>query len=397
MSQLIIPVSDKSAKTPYSFVVTGINVYSFEEALYHVYHYWRESSEDIVSPKFISWLAVDAGLSYLAEKVARISIISSYTKMIISFLTLTDYFSDEDICLIKTDISNWERDFEWENLKLRADFLLEQNMPDRAVILYKRANELFKSAELLNNTGIAFVRLYKFDTAVSYFEDALDLGLDSYNVDIMLNLAEAAIYAHDFTKASEMLSQVEEICNNNPLVFYLHGEMDFENGRLNEAVNWFLKAFELTESHKSSYAAHLPHFACRLADVYAQQFAFERALSCLEKVVPMDKRCYIKYAEISASSYKLPNAINAIERAIKIDGEDFSLYVNLAKYCRLNHDNSRARVAIKKAIQLAPDSGLVKLEHARINKIDGGINGYLSDLNVILDDFKREYRKAAEL
>jgi len=394
MSTLFIPASDRPAKTPYTFIITGINVYSFEEALYHVYHYWRESSEDFVSPKFISWLAVDAGLPHLAEKAARISNEQSFTEMIISFLTLTDYFSDEDIRLKSLDISNWEREFEWENLKLRADFLLEQNVPDKAVILYKRANELFQSAELFNNTGIAFMKLYKFDTAVFYFEAALE---HAKNIDIMLNLAEALICGHDYQKAAEVLEQAEESTEDNAVVFYLHGEIALETGKLNESIGWLLKAVALSKTTESGHSDYLPHFVCRLADVYAKQFAFEKAFACLEKVEPMNKSCYIKYAEIAAMSYRLPTAIEVIEKAIRLDRDDFSLYVSLAKYCRLNRDNLKAKIAIKKAIYMAPDNNLVKLEQARVDKMDGKIEDYLRSLSEILDSFKAEYREAAEL
>ena len=396
MSLLILPVSEKPAKTPYTFAVTGVNVYSFEEVLYHVYHYWRESSEDFVSSGFISWLANDAELPHLAEKVERIAGMDSHMEKIITLLTLTNYFSDEDIRSVKSEISDWEREFEWENLKLRADFLLEQNIPAQAVILYKRANELHESPELLNNTGIAFMKLYKFETAAAYFETALELDFD--NADIMLNLAEAAVYAHNYERAVEMLLKVGSMRGDSPLISYIYGEMAFEKGNLNEASDRFIKAIDLAEQLKN--AEFSSHFACRLADVYVRQFAFEKALNVLtglSEITPMDKSRYIKYAEVEAFSYKLPGAVNAIEQAIKLDDNDFKLYVCLSKYCRLNNDNLRAKAAIEKAIRIAPNNALVKLEHARVSKMEGSMNDYLTALNEVLDGFKQEYREASEL
>ena len=389
---LILPVSNKPAKAPYAFAVTGINVYSFEEALYHVYHNWRESSEDFTSSEFISWLENDAGLYDLAEKTRRIAAMNSYTDSVITFLRLTDYFSDEDIESVKADISNWEREFEWENLKLRADFLLEQNIPERAVILYKRANELYNSPDLLNNTGIAFMKLYKFETAVSYFEAAIEF--DYYNDNIMLNLAEAAVYAHDYDKAAEMLSMAERLRGNSPLISYLYGEMAFEKGNLIEAEERFLTAIDLAGKHENAEAGW--HIACRLADVYVKRFAFEKALNALVEFKG-NKRFYVKHAEVAAASYKLPVAVNAMEQAIKLDNSDFSLYIYLAKYCRLSNDSLKARAAIEKAVSLAPDNPLVKLEYARISKMEGGLSNYLSTLHEILADFKQEYRETSEL
>ncbi len=386
-SPLILTISQaKEPKMPYKFKLTGINVYSFEEALFHTYTYWQQSVDDFCSDEFITWVKKELDLAFLATKLKQISENKSITERFVQFLSIIDYFDEIQIVSIKSKLLVWEKELEWQHLKQRGDYLFQNGDPERAVIFYKKALFHTENVQLLNNTAIALMQLSQFEEAVGFLERAFKL--EAENITIVLNLAEAAIYSKDFEKALLTLKKAEALEPQNADIQFLHGELNLEAGNIRYSMKCFENAYALKDD---------AYYVYRIADVHVRLRQYDRALEALENVKTRDSSFYKKQAEVYAVSNNVPAAIKCIERAIFYNRDEPTLWITLAKYHRMDYDLSRAASAIAMAVALAPENEHAALESARIKKAQGNLKEYRDTLNKILKGFKKRHRETAVL
>ncbi len=381
-ANLLKCVSQRDIDTPYRFSLTGINVYSFEEALYHVYNYWEQSMDDFVSDEFIGWVKNVLDLSFLAAKIKQIAAIKSLSARLIGFLLIIDYFDEVQIAGIRNKVIQWESALEWERLNKKADYLMQHKDPERAVAYYKKALTFSENKMLLNNIAIALMQLENFSEAEFYLSKAY--AIDNSDIIIMLNLAEGAIYNHNYEKALRMLKNAEKLETHNPDIQYLYGELNLEAGNIRYSIDYFEKAYEL---NKDSY------YLYRLADVYVKLRLFDKALSVLDRSENKDKVFLVKQSEVYALYNNIPAAIKCIEKALLLNKDDEALWTRLAKLYRMDYDLPRAGNAALTALGLMPSDERARLEDARIKKAQGKLKEYQHILHGILKDFKKKYRE----
>lgn len=380
-AQLLLCISQEDAQRPYTFKVTNINVYSLEEALYHCYYYFRQSIDDFSSEEFISWVKNELGQSFLASKIKELSKIKDIDDRLLGFFSISDYFDKTQIDEIKDKISEWGNSLEWEHLKERADYCMENNEPKKALIFYKQALVHEKNPELLNNLAVALMQTYNFNEAVNFLEQAREQA--SKNFQILLNLIEATIYSHKFEKAFILLKEAEKINRNHPDIFYLFGELNFEVGNFNHAIEYFNKAVFMKQE---------THYYIRMANTYLKLRKFENAMKVLELVPKDEKLVFIKKAEIFEKQNNIPASIKCIENALTVEPNDVQLWIKLAMYNRNNYDTDSAFNAINKALTISPSNESAKIELARIRKAQGKTKEYQAVLHDILQGLKESYR-----
>ena len=406
MPELLLCISQDEIKTPYQFKVTGINVYSFEEAAYHCYHHWKQSIDDFMSEDFLEWVRDVLGLSFLASRIKSLWKLTKFSDRFIGFLSIIDYFDEMRLTVLKTQLIEWEARLEWERLKERADYLLQKKDPQRAYTLYRQALSYDENAELLNNLAVALMKLEHYAQAEIYFERALaaKTSLEHYdqaeirseralaaktsedphdNLQLLLNLSEAAIYSHNFARAEQCLREAEAIEPDSTEISYLYGELNIETGNIRHSIECFEKALNMKYD---------PQFIYRIAETYVRLRKYDQALEALTKIKDKDTKFLTHQASIYASANNMPAAVKCIERALLAERGSASLWTLMAQYHRRNYDLTRADAAIIQALTLSPDDDNTKLEDARIKKAQGKMKDYQTALHGILIGFKRKYR-----
>jgi len=373
-------VSQQLNIVPFSFKTTGIRVYSFEEALYHVYHYWRESVDDILSDGMISWVG-QMDLPLLATGMNDLKKKSSLVARVLGFLQLVDYFDRDELDQLKVDLQAWEQRNEWEQLKERADSLANHGQPGEALALYKRALNTAESALLLNNMGVAYMQLGAPKDAMRHLTRALALAPE--NFDILLHYTEAAILSGEYKTAGASLAQAEEQKPDDSGIPFLHGLMAHLKKNHNEALIYF--------KHAAKLSPEIDCYVYKIADVLCAIHQYDKALAALKRIPKKDAAFHAKEAELHAATGSLPAAINALQQALTF-GEAPILLTRLAAYHRQNHDLQKAEATIKKALAIAPDNNPALLESARIKKSLGRTRDYQAALNVLLKGLKEKYR-----
>ena len=396
--ELLLCLSQQENTHPYRFSGTGIQVYTFEEVLYHIYHNWKQSVDDITSPGLITWVHETLGLSRIAAKMKDIARMDSFTELVQAFLRITPYFDESEIIELIPQLKRWEQRLEWETYKERADDLMNRGEPSKAISLYRRALGYDENIQILNNLGIAYMQLEAYEDALEYFERAI--GLEENNWELYMHYGEALILAGNLDEASKILDGVLAKLapeSAKPDILYLRGELALKHGKMSDAIKYFEGAIAASKAVASTMeTATENQYVFRLADVYVKRRQIEKALDVLAEFAP-DKEnnlaALIKSAELHSMSDNLPAAIAAINKGIAIKPSHVELWVRLAQYHRLNYNLENANEAISKALVLDPSNERARLESARIQKGMGRTKSYQELLKGILREFKGRYRE----
>jgi len=375
-------VSQQLNENPFIFRSTGTRVYSLEEALYHIFHHWRESSEDFLSQEMITWVS-ELGLPFVASKMSKIADNEHFTTRILDFLQLTDYFAPGELNVLKHDLEAWERRLEWEKLKERADYLTRRGDPHKALPIYKRAVQLEENIPLLNNIAVAYMQLSAPEEAFIYLSHAH--ALDPDNVSITLHYIEAAILSGEYESAAQGLEKAKFLAPGSADIQFLHGLMSYKQKRYTQALEYYEEAVNL--------APATSHYVYKIADVYKTMRMYSKALDALTQVQNKDANFYVKEAEIHAIAGDIPASLKSMRNATEVDGaNNANMWAKLAEYYRHDYDWRRAEDAISHALVLAPDNEKIRLESARIKKGLGRMRDYQGELTRILTSFKEQYR-----
>jgi len=379
MANLYLCVSQIENNTPYRFGMTGIKVYTFEEALYHYLHHWRQSMEDFLCAPFVEWVE-EIGLHNIAIKMRGLEAMENFSMAYLSFLSMTDYLPKEALKALQKELTAWEKRQAWEKFKEQGDFWLTRGDGERAFSFYDKALEYNENVILLNNAGLALLYMGDNALAAGYFEKAVEL--DGDNIQLQFNHIEALILAELYDDALEIIGQIEQ---KHSELLYFKGEISYNQKNYFEAIKHFSEAVEV---------AYDVNYIYRLSDCYMKTRQFEKALETLEMVAEAERGLEFskKLAGHQALSGNLPAAIKSIEKALMVDRSVAELWIVLAEYYRMDYNLIRAQGAISKALSLSPENPNAMLEQARIRKAEGRTKDYQSILRRILDKFKDTYR-----
>ncbi len=380
-TDLILSASDAENVRPYKFEATNISVYSFEQALYHCYYYWKESWDEIfIKDDFITWVRDELKLAYISSEIKKMKSIRSLYDKIIAFLSIIYYFDDSELDKLKKEIKDWQNQSQSEKLKEKGDALIAIGSFEKAIIAYKAVLTYDKkNFTVMNNIGVGYMNLENYVKAKKWFLRALDTC--NGNVKIILNVIEACIYNEDFDNAEMYLNSIEPIYDSGE-IFYFKGEIEFNRKNFNEAVKYYKKAVIKNDS-----------FAIfRLSDVYKEQGLFDTAIKVLDMLNASDITALVKKSEIYLSVSDLSSAIKCIERALLYDGASVELWTYLAKYYRLNNDFIKAEGAVYTALRFSENDLAANLEMAKIKRSQGKINDYKTSIHKIFKNLKTDYR-----
>jgi tetratricopeptide (TPR) repeat protein len=396
MAELLQCLSPRDAETPYKFKATDINVFTFEEALYHCYHYWKQSADEFVCEGFISWVHTALGLAHIAGRLREIRGIENFTERYCAFLAVTPYFSDKKINALKKEFGEWENRLEWEKLKERGDYFMNNAVKSNAAAslyngdyakafsFYNRALAGSEVAEVLNNAAVSLMKQSRFDEASGYFERAMDA--DPENVRFTLNYIESLVFGGEYDRAWEAIGGIEGLDLSETA--YFKGEINFKMKRYYTSIPFYEQAISVAKARGEPWAQYL----YRLCDVLIRIRQFEKALETVNRSETKDKDFLRKQADIHAAYGNLPAAIKCMESALMADRAAADIWTRLASYYRMDYDFNRANGAITTAMSIAPNNPHVKLECARIRKAQGLTKEYQSILSDVLNGFKTAYR-----
>jgi tetratricopeptide (TPR) repeat protein len=175
----------KEAVRPYHVRDMGVRIYNLEELCYLVYNNIYVISRDFFSDGLLEFITEETGEKALADKLRVLKEgNSNLAEMVITLFLYVDYYTVEEIEAIRGVLETLNSQNVFERLKTRGDTYLENECFYSAIRNYQKIIDsppdltlpAYFYAKVYHNTGVAYARLFIFDQAEEYFNQAYKIS-----------------------------------------------------------------------------------------------------------------------------------------------------------------------------------------------------------------------------
>ncbi len=373
----------KNFDKTYTFILTKITVYSFEEFLYHIFHYPKSFYDfnSIVFKSFIreNLLNIDEEIVNIVEKSGN-----PFDKMINIILKYSHLYDSKDLINFQERISDYSKKNQVELQKEVGEDLLENGEYLKAKELYQKLLDTNTDSAILNNYGYACVKIGFIPEAEFYFEKACKI---SNNKKIFYNYVKLLLQQKKTEKAMEVIEFLDDSKSFGYKTF-LSGLIYLKNGDFTKALELFEQSLniEYTEECMTQYVD-------LIIKVNKIDFAHQVVDKYLSKT---DFKFYEYKAKIYKENGQIYDAIKTLKEVYKIANDEktkIEILTFKSKLYRENYDFKNATKTIQKALSIKNSNTNSKLllELALINKSNGNMTSYKDTVNKLITNYKQSY------
>lgn len=269
----------------------------------------------------------------------------------------------------RTDSEAWE-------LRGNCNFYLEEWK--NALHDYEKAEKLAPSARLLTNMANANLRLGSFKLAESFAEKAL--ALDAEYAEAWAAKGDALVQQKSFEAAIAAYSQAAKRMPGNALTLLNLGAACQEEGRFEEAKNWYSKSIEIGATAEA--------YANR-ANCFLRLENEDAALEDARAAYKMDLRApgsYNIYGLVAAGRGEFAKAARYFSEALGWDPRHPEALFNRDSVLFKMDDLEGSEADFSDYVELKPESGKAWYGRARVRYARQNFDGACTD-----------FRKAQEL
>ena len=180
----IIVCSSKQAETPFTFLNTKVEIYTYEELCFYIYNNTVLISKTALSDKLWDWIREELDMPQLADRLVGLANKTTFVQdLLVEILNAGEYYTPEEV---KTYAAAWQKYRKLSPLqreKLKADGYLGYRRFIRASIIYdsiiEQADEIQDKEFLGNvyhNRAVAAANNLDTDDAKMFFLKAYDLN-----------------------------------------------------------------------------------------------------------------------------------------------------------------------------------------------------------------------------
>ena len=183
MGKIILCRGQRTDK-PYVTPQTDIKLYSAEELCYYIYNNIYLIGQDLIDDNLIQFLQA-VGEGELAARVKKLKESGApLAQILVTILKSIDYYSVAEIEQLKEILNTLGKQSVCERLKARGDGYLNAGYYFAAVRCYESIIKDYKGKDLLaadyakvyHNMGTAYARMFMYDKAVIYYDEAYRTG-----------------------------------------------------------------------------------------------------------------------------------------------------------------------------------------------------------------------------
>lgn len=183
MGKIILCRGQRTDK-PYVTPQTDIKLYSAEELCYYIYNNIYLIGQDLIDDNLIQFLQA-VGEGELAARVKKLKESgASLAQILVTILKSIDYYSVAEIEQLKEILNTLGKQSVCERLKARGDGYLNAKFYFAAISCYESIIKDYKGKDLLaadyakvyHNLGTAYARMFMYEKAVEYYDEAYRLG-----------------------------------------------------------------------------------------------------------------------------------------------------------------------------------------------------------------------------
>lgn len=236
----------KRAKIPYYIESISTNIFSIEELCFYLYHNVYLIDETIINELLCDWIRDELGLTKLYVRLyEHLDKEESFGNFILPIFKEINYLSHKDFQQLQDKITEIEMLPPEERKKLKADYLVNNEMYTHAIAEYYHilhgktvkdlGNRLYTS--VWANMGCAYAKMFLFEEAAICFKEA-------YKVQSIMSIYEKYLCAIKMTMTdAEFEEKIEAGSIDLKLVSGLAHKMDTiaKNAKESDLYQWFLQ------------------------------------------------------------------------------------------------------------------------------------------------------------
>ncbi len=183
MGKIILCRGQRTDK-PYVTPQTDVKLYSAEELCYYIYNNIYLIGQDLIDDNLIEFLQA-AGETELAARVKKLKESGApLAQILVTILKSIDYYSVVEIEQLKEILNTLGKQSVCERLKARGDGYLNAKFYFAAISCYESIIKEYRGKDLLaadyakvyHNLGTAYARMFMYEKAVEYYDEAYRLG-----------------------------------------------------------------------------------------------------------------------------------------------------------------------------------------------------------------------------
>lgn len=196
----IILCEKQQAIIPYMFVNTKVEVYSYEELCFYIYHNVALLHKEQFRTRFITWLHTELGMNELADKIQnRMNADAALNTILVDILSAGSYYSTAEIQQFVDKQELLSLLPPEEQIKLKADSFLMYKRVLKAVSLYDdilRKEDTLEDkrfvGDVYHNKGVALAKNMELSKAKLCFLEAFNRNQKKGSLEafIMLRILE---------------------------------------------------------------------------------------------------------------------------------------------------------------------------------------------------------------
>ena len=183
MAQLILCTS-KIAETPFTFLNTKVEIYTYEELCFYIYNNTVLISKSALSDKLFEWIRTELGMEELADKLVGLTNKTAYAQdILVEILSAGNYYTVEEI---KDYTEAWHKYRKLDKLqkaKLKADGYLAYRRYIKAATFYddiiqvtdEKTDPVFLG-NIYHNRAVAAANNMDLEEAKNFFMRAYELN-----------------------------------------------------------------------------------------------------------------------------------------------------------------------------------------------------------------------------
>lgn len=264
----------KESQVPLHIDSMDINIYSLEELSYYIYNNIYVIEMDMIDDRLLKFIKEDVGEYALADRIEYLMQNGGgLAQIVVTILKYVDYYNDEEIDEIKDILETLNTQKVYERLKSRADSYLNNKFYYKAIITYQKILDgnidtslsgLFY-ANVNNNIGVAYARMFLFEQAAFYFKEAYRIGQhDEYKKAYMMaeRMAKGSNIIEDDDAGKEELAvrKAIETSESNAVYSDEYGQLEStfkkkDEGHVAEYYNQIEALIELWKQNYRKYTS----------------------------------------------------------------------------------------------------------------------------------------------
>ena len=380
----LILCHEKEASKPYRFELTKMEVNSIEELYYYCYYYYETVIEDFPKSDLLSWMENELSLTNMVNELKKMVNDKFESKdMLLNFLEIGYYFSDEELDSITTTINEYSNMPEEKKLEKSAKMYIKNGRFQKALYILEEVVKINPSPEVYHNLGVVYINILKPKTAERCFEKALELG---DNKETVRQYFACLLQTKNLNTFEKKINQYLQ--SDDTKIRLLYGKFLELRGKTEQAWETYYKILYKNDIDTQIYED--------IVIIGTKLNKIDEVNNLLEDLEENDIELYlINLALYYEMNNELEKALETLKELYTLNPNNIKCNIKISKlYAKLNNVDKALEI-IYKAYRHDKTNEEIKILIANLNKKKGNVKQFNNIVYGLINEWKDNFRLQA--